>query len=133
MQYKRQWNKEIVRTSSLPLSVGAQTLPDYLSSSADNSYSPRYVRSLLSLTSDLMLFNVAHSPSGLERTLAAQSLLIAPACACFHTLTGVFARMHHTVCSGLRSERWRFNIHYKTLQCDRNHTASLHWFHHSHK
>lgn len=53
--------KEIVRASSLPLSAGAQILFHYLSSSADNSYSPRYVRSVLSLTSALMLFNMAHS------------------------------------------------------------------------
>lgn len=40
----------VARASSPPISVGAQTLLHYLSSSADNSYSPRYVRSALSLT-----------------------------------------------------------------------------------
>lgn len=70
-QHKTPWEEEILRASSLPLSVGAQILLHYLSSSAHNSYSPRYVRSVLSLTSDLMLFNMAHSLSGLEWTLAA--------------------------------------------------------------
>lgn len=56
--------EEIVRASSVPLSVGAQILLHYLSSSADNSYSQRYVRSVFSLTSALMLLNVAHSRVG---------------------------------------------------------------------
>lgn len=56
--------EEIVRASSVPLSVGAQILLHYLSSSADNSYSQRYVRSVFSLTSALMLLNMAHSRVG---------------------------------------------------------------------
>lgn len=56
--------EEIVRASSVPLSVGAQILLHYLSSSADNSYSQRYVRSVFSLTSALMLLNMAHSHVG---------------------------------------------------------------------
>lgn len=40
----------VPRASSPPISVRAQTLLHYLSSSGANSYSPRYVRSALSLT-----------------------------------------------------------------------------------
>ena len=53
--------EEIARASSVPLSVGAQILLHYLSSSADNTYSPSYVRSVFSLTSALMLLSMAHS------------------------------------------------------------------------
>lgn len=95
--------------SSLPFSVGAQILLHYLSSSADNSYSPRYVRSALSLTSDLMLFNMAHSLSGLEWTLAAQyhlslSLFVRLSCWCIlshsHSCALLYGTQARTTHSG---------------------------------
>lgn len=54
----------------MPLSAGAQILFLYLSTSADNSYSPQCVRSVFPLTSDLMLLNMVHSLPGLELTVA---------------------------------------------------------------
>lgn len=44
-----------------PASVGTEIQLHYFLRSADSSYSPRYVRSVVSLTSALMLFNMAHS------------------------------------------------------------------------
>lgn len=103
-----QWEKAIARASSRPLSVGAQILLHYLSSSADNSYSPGYVRSVLSLTSALMLFNMAHSLSGLEWTLAALcqfslSLYLSTALACAFCHFYIHALIHVT--------QWHAKIH----------------------
>lgn len=52
-QSKKLRAKDVVKASSLPISVGAQILLHYLSSCADNSYSPRSVSSVL--------FKTAHS------------------------------------------------------------------------